>query len=123
MHYRILYILATEEAENQEETSLANKAAQIIRQNIGNCEFSLSSVASKFGISDTYMRKLFRDAYHMSMKEFLTLQRLEYATSLLDTGYLYIKEVAKRSGFENEKYFSTVFKKYYQISPMEWKKN
>ena len=120
--YRILYILAIEEAESYGDISLANEAAQMIRKNIENCEFSVSDIAPKFGISGTYMRKLFRATYHMTMKEYLTVQRLEYATSLLDTGYFHVKEVAKRSGFENEKYFSTVFKKHYQISPVAWTK-
>jgi len=46
--------------------------------------------------------------------------RIEKAKELLSTGYFSVKEVSQKSGFDNVKYFSTVFKKEVGCSPSEY---
>ena len=47
--------------------------------------------------------------------------RIKKAKDLLQTGYFTIKETALKSGFDNVKYFSTLFKKEVGCSPSEYK--
>lgn len=118
--FQILYMITTEEQEEQGCGSMSSRAARMIKKNAENVNFSVSQLAPALNISGAYLRRLFKEEYHMTPKEYLTLCRLEIAKSLLNTGYFTVSEVAGRSGFENEKYFSTVFKKYCGVPPKKY---
>ena len=118
--YQILYMITVEEQEEQGLDSITKRAARMMKKNAEDANFSVSELAPALNISGAYLRRLFKEEYHMTPKEYLTQRRLEIAKSLLSTGYFTISEVARRSGFENEKYFSTVFKKYCGVSPKRY---
>ena len=46
-----------------------------------------------------------------SIKEYLDTLRIQYAKSLLETGYFSQTEIASRCGFSDAGYFRTVFKR------------
>ena len=54
-----------------------------------------------------------------SPQDFVRTIRLEKASSLLRQGHS-VTEVSILTGFDNPKYFSTVFKKYFGISPSKY---
>ncbi|MBN1525889.1 MAG: substrate-binding domain-containing protein [Spirochaetales bacterium] len=49
--------------------------------------------------------------------------KMERAMSLLETTGYKIAEIAEKLGYDNQFYFSTVFKKYAGITPLRWKKS
>lgn len=81
---------------------------------------TVEQTARHVGICEVYLRKLFRQELQLSPKQYLTRLRLHYAASLLDSGYYSVTEVSKRAGFEDEKYFSTVFRKAMGCSPSRY---
>ena len=54
-----------------------------------------------------------------SPQDFIRIIRLERAASLLRNGRS-VTDAAALSGFDNPKYFSTVFKKYFGVSPSKY---
>lgn len=102
--------------------NLADHIAQIIEKNLSNSNFSLSSLPSEIGISESYIRKKFAEKFKMSPKEYQCQIRLEHAKFILQTGLFSVKETSERCGFTNEKYFSALFKKNFSISPSEYRK-
>ena len=92
----------------------------MIERNISNSEFCVGNIYDELDISGVYLRQKFKEEYGISPVEYLTEKRMEKAVALLETNYFSIKEVAKRCGFENEKYFSCVFKKFHGISPSKY---
>jgi len=54
-----------------------------------------------------------------SPQDFIRIIRLERAASLLRGGRS-VMETATLAGFDNPKYFSTVFKKYFGVSPSKY---
>ena len=92
----------------------------MIERNLSNPDFSIAYVEQMMDVSGAYMRRKFKEKFSLSPSEYLVEKRMEKAVSLIETNYFRIKEVARRCGFENEKYFSTVFKKYYGVSPSEF---
>ena len=117
--FRILLRISQEEQLRQKEP-LAIRAAEMIRKNAENPEFSVSSLAPALQISGAYLRRFFREEYGMSPKQYLTRLRMEMAASLLETGFFTIREVALRSGFVNEKYFATAFHQHCGVPPSEY---
>lgn len=73
-------------------------------------------------LSESQMRRLFREELGMSPVDFKNAKRMESARELLAYSYMTVGEIAASLGFENTYSFSTFFKKYQGISPMEYRK-
>jgi len=59
--------------------------------------------------------------YNMPPGKYIVMQRLKKATSLLSNGDEQISNVAEQCGFDDQFYFSRIFKKYYHFSPMRYR--
>jgi two-component system, response regulator YesN len=92
-----------------------------IEENIGNPEFSLSQLADKMGLSFGYLSSLFKKLFGLSFKEYVFNQRMERAKILLLSTDMKNYEIAAATGFEDPNYFSTAFRKKYNISPNQYK--
>lgn len=103
----------------RQEQSIAQKVDRIIQENIGNPEFSLDDVAGLLFISPNYLRQLFKQETGMTFVEYLTRTRMKQAKMLLDTGEVRVADVAEHVGYRDPRYFSSCFKKLYQISPSD----
>ena len=86
-------------------------AAEHMRQNFWDPTLSIGELAQQTYVSGTYFRREFHRLYGTSPKDYLDTLRLQYAKSLLETGYFSQKEVAARCGFADVGYFRTVFKR------------
>ncbi|MBD3241734.1 MAG: helix-turn-helix domain-containing protein, partial [Chitinivibrionales bacterium] len=64
-----------------------------------------SELATRFAISYTHLRRLFRRATGESMKEYIIRKRISRAKELLLAGVRPIKRVAAAVGYEDEYYF------------------
>jgi len=78
---------------------------------------SVSAMAEMCGISDEYLRTLFRSYTGQTPLAYINTLRLEYARDLLQSGGLSVSDAAQRSGFDSPEYFSRMFKKRYNLSP------
>lgn len=71
---------------------------------------TLQSVCKEYGISQTYLSKLFRKYEDMSFNNYLTVIRIEYAKKLMrESKEFYIKDIAAMVGYNDQFYFSRVF--------------
>ena len=80
-------------------------------------EWSFEDEARKLSISYSHFRRLFREVAGCAPNQFLIEARLSYAERMLENGVLSIAEVAHRCGFQDEFYFSRLFRKHRMISP------
>ena len=81
---------------------------------------SLQQSCIHFGISQTYMSRLFRKYTGLSFNNYLTRSRIEKAKQYLSSGNTLIKEAATMTGFSDQFYFSKVFKSLTGQSPSEF---
>ncbi len=88
-----------------------------LHANFTDVAITVPSLCSLSNISDTYFRKLFFDVYGTTPVDYINKLRLSYAYELLQTQYYPVSVVAEKCGFDDVKYFSTVFKKTYQRTP------
>lgn len=83
---------------------------------------SLEQVAAHVFLSPTYFSKLFKKQIGSTYSTYLDYKRLQQALFLLSHEHLSIGEIAEKVGYSNGNYFCDVFKKYYQVSPSEFRK-
>ncbi len=82
---------------------------------------TLSSMADRAGLSQSYFSKRFRTVVGIGMKEYLTSVRLKHASiELLSTNHS-VTEVAINNGFSDSNYFKDAFKKMYGVSPRAYR--
>lgn len=85
-------------------------AEEFIRENYSKIR-SLGEVASHIGLSHDRLRHLFQERRGITLVGFLTHVRIERAKSLLAHSILPLKQIASLCGFQDEFYFSAVFRK------------
>ncbi|WP_185903797.1 helix-turn-helix transcriptional regulator [Hathewaya massiliensis] len=81
---------------------------------------TLDEVANYVHLSTSYFSTIFKSEMKESFKSYLNKLRIEYSKSMLSTGKESILDIALSVGFDNQNYFSTVFKKYTNMSPKEY---
>ncbi len=83
---------------------------------------TLQKVSSHVNISPNYLCSLFRKELEQSFINCVNQIRVEKAKELLFGTHLKIYEVSQKVGFEDESYFSRIFKKVTGSRPCEFKK-
>ncbi len=99
----------------------ARNAAYYIGQDF-LAEHSLEDLASKLGITDRQMRRVFHDEFGVSPVEFSQTQRLLLAKQLLTDSAMSVTDVAYASGFKSLRRFNALIKERYRLSPTEFRK-
>ncbi len=99
------------------------KLIQTIEENMDNSEFSIEDLASEVGLNRTTMFYKVKGLTGKSPVEFVRDIRLKRSAQLITDSQLLIKEIAFMTGFQDLKYFGKCFKKKYEMTPMEYRKN
>lgn len=97
-------------------------ALEYIESHIEN-EVEVDDVAEACYCSASALQKTFRYVFHCSVKEYIIRRRLSCAAKALVTGdSKNILEVAVRFGYSSSEAFSRAFKKFWGVSPSEFKR-
>ncbi len=97
-------------------------AVNYIREHCGE-PITRDSVAQKLGLSPAHFSRTVRAALGHSFSRELTNQRMDRAAKLLRSERCSVKETAARCGYEEQSYFTKVFKKNFGESPSSFKKS
>ena len=98
-----------------------------ILKGVSDCSFSIKDCLKKLPLNYDYIRKLFQKETGATPSEYLLKERMGLAQKLLSSGIsnrfsdYSISQVAEACGYSEPLYFSRVFKKYYGVSPSEYK--
>lgn len=82
----------------------------------------LNLLSEQVHVTPAYLSLLFKMQTGINFLEFLTNYRIEKACELLKNTTLKTYEIAYRTGFKDEKYFSTVFKKQMGMPPSKYRR-
>ena len=105
---------------NEEDIERLELARQILEQRIANPP-TQKELASEVLMSESKLRKDFKEYFSITIHDYLTRVRMEKARTYLLEDKLSVYEVALLTGFGHQNNFSSAFKKYYGISPGELK--
>ena len=84
-------------------------------------KINVEKISSMFGFERSYLYRLFKKEYGISVKEYIIKVRMDKAKELLKSGST-VADVAELVGYSDEFAFSKAFKKYLGISPLSFKK-
>lgn len=82
----------------------------------------IDELAARFGVHPNHLSRAFRERYDVSPKQYLQTLKLEKAALMLGTTDTPVALIAESLGFDDQHAFSKLFKKYWGVSPMEYRK-
>ena len=104
------------------DEKLLERVMKVINQNISNSDLSVDSIAAEVGISRVHLHRKMKELTGQTPHDFIRNIRLKQAARLLSMGDMNVTEVMYACGFSNLASFSTIFKKFYGMTPREYKK-
>jgi flotillin len=108
-------------------TPLSGTLSKTVRDAIAYIEknyteaIQLSDVSSSLGVSESYLSRKFKSEVGTTVHEYLTRERILYASRLLSSGHS-VSYTSFECGFADSSHFISVFKKITGFTPSEYKK-
>lgn len=102
---------------------LIDKVKHYILEHYDNEQLSLNDISRQVGVSSSHLSKIFSQETGQTITEFLTATRIGKAKELLKSTGHKTFEIAYSVGYNDQHYFSNLFKKVTGMTPMEYRKH
>lgn len=99
---------------------IIKKSIRYISQHFSG-NLTLDEVAAQVHLNPAYFSTLFKRSTGSSFKEYLNMVRIEESKRLLSNTDYTIIDISLAVGFEDQSYFSKVFKKYTGMTPKQFR--
>ncbi|ALS26416.1 two-component system response regulator [Paenibacillus sp. 32O-W] len=99
-----------------------HKAKAFIELHLGG-DVGLQRVAKHVHLHPSHLSEVFKKEVGMTFTDYVLQQRMRHAAEILTTSPAKISDVAGSVGYEDVKYFSQMFKKYYGKTPSEFRED
>ncbi|MGV2884052.1 response regulator [Paenibacillus taichungensis] len=119
MHWAEDFVNQQQPSEVGEDTVIES-AKRYIEENY-MLELTLTSLAEQYNYNSTYFSEIFKEAAGISFIQYVTEVRMKHAIRLLRETQLTVWDVTELTGFRSPSYFSSKFKKMFNISPSDYR--
>ena len=119
MHNFILHIFDLGKIKHSD---VVFKVMEYIKKNCDN-KLTLDSLARQVYLSKSYLSSIFKQETGVNLTAYITKIRIEKSKKMLMDGEYNLATIANRCGFEDQSYFTKVFKKEVGISPKKFRSN
>lgn len=116
------YIIIDNNAPAKNDVESVRKVIDYISENYKN-QITLEELSALSNLSETRLSRLFRSITGMSCIDYVIEFRLSKALSMLRSSDMSVIEIAYDTGFNNISYFNRTFKKHFNQTPTEYRKN
>lgn len=106
--------------DNQGKTNMVNSVIEFLMNNLDQT-YKSEEIADHFNCSPSYLFNLFKRRTGYSLIHFFNLKKMQKACEYLKYTDLSIKEISFKTGIQDPLYFSRAFKKYFGISPKDYR--
>lgn len=83
----------------------------------------IEKMSKKLGFHPAYLSRLFRQAEGITLKQYITTERIERARNMLRFSDYSATEISRYLGFSSQSHFVEVFKKEVRMTPTEYRKS
>lgn len=97
------------------------KLHQFIDKSIENPDININVIAVELGFSRTSFYRKMKGLTGLAPNDYVRNFKMKKAAKLILEGNLSIAEISDQTGFGTQSHFSTAFKKYFGVSPKDYK--
>lgn len=118
---RLLQRILKREEGDESRDNYRELIQNMMDSRYSDSQFSLVVLSEKLDLSQGYLSVMFKRVFGIPFQDYLLQKRMEKAKILLLTTELKNYEIAEQIGFEDVNYFGMKFKKYYGVTPKQYK--
>lgn len=118
----LLTELCRKQQEKDETEDVCKRAYEYIRENYADIQLSLKLLSEKLEISASYLSRLFKEKYCVSIPDYISHVRCDHAKEELRNTGLSVQKIAENNGFISADAFIKVFKKVEGVTPGGYRK-
>lgn len=120
-HDLILTLLRASAANDRQEKHEESYIARVVEYLYRHLseDLRIEEIAAAFFVSKSKLTYDFRSYCNMSIREYITVERIEKAKELLENGYM-VSATAEALGFSSASYFIKVFTALTGTTPLQW---
>lgn len=101
---------------------IAQATLDYLEQHFAEPQLDMDAISSQLGFSASYISKMFKSAVGVSVKEYITQRRIALACELLRHTDKKVWEIGAEAGYEQQRSFIEIFKKYKGMTPSEYRR-
>lgn len=118
--FSLQYLTPVEQEETTEIDEQIRNSIQYLNDHILEV-MQIQDLARAAGYSISHYKKKFKHEIGITPSEYIVLQKIEHAKKLLVTTNQSITQIAFSMGFSSSNYFCSVFKKFMDCTPKEYR--
>src|SRR5690606_41896131 len=105
---------------NNKDQEFLTQLSDVLEKTYSNSKTTIEDIASELNTSRTSLHLNLKKILNKNATELLNEYRLKKALIMLEND-MPIKEIAYYCGYSDPNYFSRIFKKYYNDTPLQYK--
>lgn len=106
--------------DRQTKSAVIRRIYAYVENNLDK-PITLTDLSEFVNMNASYISHIFKKETGMNLFDFITGQKIQFAQKLIADDKLLIGEVARRVGYEDQRYFCQVFKKRVGMTAMEYR--
>lgn len=108
------------ESDSYNKRHIIKQVQEMVTGELG-AETSVKTIADKVYLHPVYLSKIYKSETGESLGDYIIRMRMERAVYMLKSTNKKIYEITTELGYQNPQYFSKIFKKYYGVTPGEFR--
>lgn len=113
----IVTVLWEKEQQSTEQEDICKRTRTYILEHFRDAHLSVTMLGDEMKISTSYLSKLFKDKYEISIPDFISQSRIKSSKADLRNTNKSIKQIAEENGFLSSTVFINTFKKWEGVTP------
>lgn len=109
--------------EQSRRSSERGRVLAWLDENFADCNLTTAMVAEQFQMSEKSVYNIVKQVTGQSVQEYILTLRMQQVSHLLRSTQDGILEIAQRCGYPSASTFYRVFKKYYGVTPLQYREN
>ncbi|HVI42464.1 MAG TPA: helix-turn-helix domain-containing protein [Anaerovoracaceae bacterium] len=101
---------------------IAKQVMDYIMANYQRSDLTIEHISDALNVSQSYMCRTFKRSNGFTVKHYITIHRITVATGMLLGTGCSVSDIAEQTGFSTAQEFRKAFRKYYHISPTQYKR-